>query len=251
MEFEAGTTMLLVVLQNAVFVALTLGAFWGGVLALRGFGSRVSLSHAPLGFIRPPRGVGRALIVGIALGFVGVVVSAVLAAASRYGLRALGYPAEGSAQQPFMDGISSWVSQSPALAIPLVFLVIGLLTPVAEEILFRGGIFGGLHRLFSTVSERVVRRRTAGSTDDDQKAAPRHATNTAAFAVSAGLSSAVFASLHLEPVIFASIFTLAVGLCWLRSHGGLLAPIAAHATFNSFTVAVLVLSGLGVLPQAV
>ena len=37
-----------------------------------------------------------------------------------------------------MDGISSWVSQSPAIAIPLVFLVIGLITPVAEEILFRG-----------------------------------------------------------------------------------------------------------------
>ena len=251
MDFDASTTMLLIVLQNAAFVGLTLGAFWGGVFALRGFGRRLSFSLRPLGIVRPPQGVARTVALGFGAGLAAIVLSAVLTAASRYGLRALGYPAKESAQQPFMDGISSWVSQSPALAIPLVFLVIGLLTPVAEEILFRGGIFGGLHRLFSTVSERVVRRRTAGSTDDDQKAAPRHATNTAAFAVSAGLSSAVFASLHLEPVIFASIFTLAVGLCWLRSHGGLLAPIAAHATFNSFTVAVLVLSGLGVLPQAV
>lgn len=56
----------------------------------------------------------------------------------------------------------------------------------------------------------------------------------------------MFASLHLEPVIFIS--TLAVGLCWLRSRSGLLAPIAAHATFNSFTVTILVLGGLGILP---
>ena len=250
MEFEAGTTMLLIVLQNVVFVALTLGAFWGSVLALRGFGRRVSFSPAPLGFIRPPRGVGRTLITGVALGFVGVVVSAVLATASRYGLRALGYPAEGSAQQPLMDGISSWVSQSPVLAVPLVFLIVGLITPVAEEILFRGGIFGGLHRLFSAVADRFYSRRPAGSTDGGAPATARHAGKRTAFVVSAGLSSAMFASLHLEPVIFASIFTLAVGLCWLHSRGGLLAPIAAHATFNSFTVAVLVLSGLGVLPQA-
>ena len=248
MEFDAGTTMLLVVLQNALFVLLTLGAFWGGVLVLRSFGRRVSLSPAPLGFIRPPRGAARSVLVGVASGAVAIVASALLATASRYVLQALGYPADGSAQQPLMDGISSWVSGNPAVAVPLVFLVIGLITPVAEEILFRGGIFGGLHRLFSAVSTRLSRGRKAGVTGDGPEPA-RRTGGRAAFVLSAGLSSVLFASLHLEPVIFLSIFTLAVGLCWLRSRGGLLAPIAAHATFNSFTVAVLVLSGLGVLPQ--
>lgn len=245
MQFEAGTTMLLIVLQNAMFVALTLGAFWGGVLVLRGFGRRPSFSPAPLGLVRPPQGVVRTVGVGIALGLAGVLVSALLAVASRYGLRALGYPAEGSAQQPLMGSISSWVSESPVIAIPLVFLVIGLVTPVAEEILFRGGIFGGLQRLFLGMPRWIARRRRARSAESEPTASGSRFSNRAAFAVAAALSSAMFASLHLEPVIFASIFTLAMGLCWLRGRGGLLAPIAAHATFNSFTVAVLVLSGLG------
>lgn len=248
MDFDASTTMLLIVLQNAAFVGLTLGAFWGGVFALRGFGRRFSFSLRPLGIVRPPQGVARTVALGFGAGLAAIVLSAVLTAASRYGLRALGYPAKESAQQPFMDGISSWVSQSPAVAIPLIFLVVGLLTPAAEEVLFRGGIFGGLNRLFLKLSERMTRRRSTGATDGELEAAPLRTSKGAAFAVSAGLSSAVFASLHLEPVIFLSIFTLAVGLCWLRSRSGLLAPIAAHATFNSFTASVLVLGGLGILP---
>lgn len=248
MDFDARNAMLLIVLQNAAFVGVTLGAFWGGVFALRGFGRRLSFSLRPLGIVQPPQGVARTVALGFGAGLAAIVLSAVLTAASRYGLRALGYPAEESAQQPFMDGISSWVSQSPAVAIPLVFLVVGLLTPAAEEVLFRGGIFGGLNRLFLNLSEKMTRRRSTRATDGEMEDAPRHASKGAAFAVSAGLSSAVFASLHLEPIIFLSIFTLAVGLCWLRSRSGLLAPIAAHATFNSFTASVLVLGGLGVLP---
>lgn len=251
MESETGIVMLLVAAQNAVFVALTLGAFWGGVLVLRGFGRRLSFSPAPLGFVRPPQGVVRTLVVGVAFGLAAVVASALLAAASRYGLRALGYPADGAAQQPFMDGISSWVSESPGVAIPLVFLIVGLVTPVAEEILFRGGIFGGLHHLLSTVSEKFFRRRAAKADESSPATTRNRHGDRVTFIIAAGLSSAIFASLHLEPVIFLSIFTLAAGLCWLQSRSGLLAPIAAHATFNSFTVALLVLGGLGILPQGV
>jgi len=45
---------------------------------------------------------------------------------------------------------------------------------------------------------------------------------------------------------------LAISLCWLlRRTGSLLPPFVAHATFNSFTTALLVLAGLGVLPSTV
>lgn len=252
MDFDAATTMLLIVAQNAAFVGLTLGAFWGGVLALRGFGRRFSFSLRPLGFVKPPQGAARTVAVGVGAGLAAIVLSAALNVVSRYSLRALGYPAEGSAQQPLMDGISSWVSQSPLVAIPLVFLTIGFLTPVAEEILFRGGIFGGLQRLLSALFAKLAHRSSnsapAGAEGRAGVFARSRSGARVAFVLSAILSSAMFASLHLEPVIFVSIFALAVGLCWLRSRGGLLAPIAAHATFNSFTVSVLVLGGIGLLP---
>jgi membrane protease YdiL (CAAX protease family) len=239
--------MLLVVLQNALFVVLTLGVFWGGALALRAFGRRVSFSPAPLGFVKPPRGSVRAVLIGFAVGLVAVFASAGLVAASRYVLEALGYPVQGSPQQPLMEGISSWVSESPAIAIPLVFLIVGVLTPIAEEILFRGGIFGGLNRLFSAIHKRIFDTDSGSLTAET----PSRSGVTVSFILAAGISSAMFASLHLEPALFLSIFALAMVLCWLRSRGGLLAPIATHATFNSFTVAVLVLSGLGVLPQSI
>jgi membrane protease YdiL (CAAX protease family) len=187
------------------------------------------------------------VLIGFAVGLGAVFASAGIIAASRYVLRALGYPAQGSAQQPLMDGISSWVSESPAIAIPLVFLIIGVLTPIAEEILFRGGIFGGLDRLFSAIHGKFASAITGRTADET----PHRTGGRVSFLLSAGISSALFASLHLEPVIFLSIFSLAVVLCWLRSRDGLLAPIVTHATFNSFTVTVLVLSGLGILPQSV
>jgi membrane protease YdiL (CAAX protease family) len=254
MNFDPGITMILVVLQNALFVVLTLGAFWGGVLVLRAFGRRLSLSLAPLGFIRPPQGGVRAVLSGIGVGLAGVVLSALLAAASQYVLRAFGYPADNSAQQPLMEGISSWVSENPAVAIPAVFLIVGLVTPVAEEILFRGGIFGGLRRLFSAASSKIATIAATRTLDDRGSRATEARQQTggrSAFVFAAAVSSAMFASLHLEPVLFLSIFTLAMGLCWLRIRGGLLAPIAAHATFNSFTVTVLVLSGLGFVPDVI
>jgi membrane protease YdiL (CAAX protease family) len=68
------------------------------------------------------------------------------------------------------------------------------------------------------------------------------------FAFSALVSSVLFALLHLEPVLLPMLLILAVILCYLfRRTGSLLPCIVAHATFNSFATAIIVLDGLGVL----
>jgi membrane protease YdiL (CAAX protease family) len=54
---------------------------------------------------------------------------------------------------------------------------------------------------------------------------------------------------HQEPVILPVLFVLALALCALyRRTESLLPCFAAHATFNSFAVLLIILSGLGVLP---
>lgn len=233
MNVDPGLTLLLVVLQNIVFLVLTIGVFWAGILVMRGFGRRKSFSLSPLGFSRPANGLWRGLGLGLAVGVGALLVSFPLNALSAYLLEVLGYQADRSVQQPLMRGVESLVSQSPLLAIPVAFLVIVVIGPAVEELVFRGAIFGGLYKLGRLVTGKTAR-----------------IGGTAAFVVSAGLSSALFASLHLEPAILPAIFVLAVSLCWLlRRTGSLLPPFVAHATFNSFTTALLVLAGLGVLPS--
>lgn len=230
---EPGLTLLLVVLQNVVFLVVTVGVFWAVILVMRAFGRRKSFSLSPLGFARPANGLWRGLGLGLAVGVGALVVSFPLSALSAYFLELLGYQADRNVQQPLMRGVESLVAQRPLVAIPAAFLVIAVIGPAVEELVFRGAIFGGLYNLGRFVTGKTA--RIGGAT---------------AFVVSAGLSSALFASLHLEPAIIPAIFVLAFSLCWLlRRTGSLLPPFVAHATFNSFTTALLVLAGLGVIPS--
>lgn len=226
---------MLIAFQNAALLVVTVGAFWVGVSVTRAFGGRRSFSLVPLGFSRPAEGLWGGVVSGLAVGAGALLLSVPLGAISAYVLEELGYQAQRGAQQPFMRGVESLVSQSPVAAIPVVFLVVVVIGPAVEELVFRGAVFGGLYNLGRLLSGRSARTRSS-----------------AVFAVSAVLSSALFASLHFEPTAFPAIFVLAVGLCWLlRRTGSLLPPFVAHATFNSFTTALLVLAGLGVLPSPV
>ncbi len=68
------------------------------------------------------------------------------------------------------------------------------------------------------------------------------------FVTSALASSVVFALLHQEPVLMPILLMLAMVLCALfQRTGSLLPSFVAHATFNSFATALIILSGLGVL----
>ena len=89
----------------------------------------------------------------------------------------------------------------------LIQLVVGIIAvvvaaPLGEEVFFRGMLFGSL-------------RGRIG------------------FAGAAALSAAVFALVHVQPPLVILMFFVGFGLAWVyERRGSLVAPIAAHATFN-------------------
>jgi uncharacterized protein len=232
----AQQTLLSVVLLNAVLVGLTLSLFWGGVLVARSFGVKAGYSLAPLGFSRPRGGVLAGGGIGMAVGVGALIASVPINAASAFVLNRLGYSTERTIQGPFMRGLIRWVEESPGLAVPAIVLVVVILGPAVEELVFRGAVFNGLHRLGGYVSTSL--------------GGPEGSTRTArqvSFALAALTSSAFFALLHLEPVLLPALLILAVALCTLFARTGSLLPsFVAHATFNSFATSLIILGGLGV-----
>ena len=225
------------VVLNAVLAGLTVGLFWGGVLVARAFGVKADYSLVPLGFSRPRGGVFAGIGIGVAVGTGGLIASIPINAASTFVLDYFGYPTESTVQGPFMRGLTRWVEESPGLAVPAIILVVVVLGPAVEELVFRGGVFNGLYRLGGYVSRGLG--GPGGS--------PRSARGLS-FALAALASSVLFSLLHLEPVLLPALLVLAVGLCALFARTGSLIPsFVAHATFNSFATSLIILSGLGIL----
>ncbi len=228
--------LLSVLALNLALVALTVGAYWGGVLVARSFGIKAGYSLVPLGFSRPQGGFLAGAGIGVAVGVGGVILSMIVNPLSVLVLDRLGYQAETTVQQPFMRGLESWVSESPQLAIPAIIFVVVVLGPLVEELVFRGAIFNGLYKLSTLIS---TRRNPSTRNTRIVVGVP--------FVLSALASSAFFAVLHLEPIILPALLALAVALCYLFARTGSLVPsFAAHATFNSFATSLIILSGLGV-----
>lgn len=207
--------------------------FWLGVVVARFLGRKASFSLAPLGFRRPGGGLLAGVGLGLAVGLGAVVVSIVVNPISVFVLDRLGYSTESTVQQPFMRGLVGWVEDNPAAAIPAIILVVVIIGPAVEELVFRGAVFNGLNRLGALVSSRTV--------------GPGRTAGRASFVLSALVSSVFFALLHLEPVLLPAILILAIALCALfQRTGSLLPPFVAHATFNSFATSLIILNGLGV-----
>jgi membrane protease YdiL (CAAX protease family) len=216
--------LLSVVALNLALVFLTIGAFWAGVFVARSFGWKVDYSLTPLGFSRPRGGLIGGAGVGALVGVGTLVASMPVNLASAFVLDRLGYSTERMIQGPFMRALVRWVEESPGVAVPAIILVVVIFGPAVEELVFRGAIFNGLYRLTGLASTR----RTS-------------------FVLAALVSSAVFALLHLEPVLLPALLILAVTLCALFARTGSLLPtFVAHATFNSFAVTLIILVGLGV-----
>lgn len=174
---------------------------------------------------------------GVAVGAGAILMSIVVNPISVLVLDRLGYPTESTVQQPFMRGLVGWVEDNPAAAIPAIILVVVVIGPAVEELVFRGAIFNGLNRLTALISSR------SPGTDDPG----RPAGSRVPFVLAALVSSTFFALLHLEPVLLPAILILAVALCALfQRTGSLLPPLVAHATFNSFATSLIILNGLGV-----
>jgi uncharacterized protein len=225
-----------VVLLNAVLVGLTLGVYWGGVLVARSLGRKADYSLVPLGFARPRGGTLAGVAVGLAVGVGALISSVPINAASVFVLDRLGYSTERSIQGPFMRSLTSWVEDSPGLAVPAIILVVVIVGPAVEELVFRGAVFNGLYRLGGYASQSL------GGPEGSPRTARR-----VSFALAALASSALFSLLHLELVLLPALLILAVALCALFARtGSLLPPFVAHATFNSFATALIIMDGLGV-----
>jgi membrane protease YdiL (CAAX protease family) len=120
-------------------------------------------------------------------------------------LEKLGRPAEDQAAVLLLVHAKSWWVR----AYLGVFAVV--IAPVAEEFLFRGVLYPFIRQL----------------------GYPRLAVFGVSF---------LFALIHLNAVIFAPLFVLALALTWLYENtGSLLAPIAAHSLFNAVNYAALFL----------
>lgn len=232
---EAGRTLILVVLQNVVFAALVLGAFFGGVLVLRSFGVRVGYSLAPLGFRKPQAGYLAGIGIGVMAGLAALLLGIVANIVTYFVFQKLGLSTERAIQGPFVRLLSEWVTENPGVAIPAIILVVVIFGPAVEELLWRGAIFGGLYRLGG-----LLHQRRTGEKDTSP--------GRVSFVLAAVVSSLLFAGLHMEPIILPAIFLLAFILCAVYARtGSLLPPFVAHATFNSFTV-ILILLGSAVPP---
>lgn len=234
--------VLLVTAASSLILGLfTVGLFFAGVFTARRLGYSPTYSLSSLGFSRPGGGMGA--VGGAGLGFLiglgAVFVGGIISAATALILTRLGYPADNSAQQPFMDSLRSWVETNPTLAVPAIISVVVIIGPACEELAFRGGIFNGLNNLGRFLYGTLSRGDT-----------PAKLSSLGAPAVLAAvLSSVFFALLHLSPVILPSLFVFALVLCYLFQKTGSLIPcFVAHATFNSFATGVIILTGLGVAP---
>lgn len=233
---EAREAILSVAAFNAILFLATLGAFWVGVFALRRFGGTASYSLSALGFRGPKTGLLGGFGLGFLVGLGSLVMSAILNPTTALVLERFGYSTQSTVQQPFMRNLEEWVAQSPAVATVAIIGVVVIFGPAAEELVFRGAIFNGLHAIGKTFSSRL-----------DISGPPMKTVRRVWFVLAALMSSAFFALLHFEPVILPALLVLAIALCWLfEKTGSLLPPIVAHATFNSFAAIIIISSGLGV-----
>ena len=234
---ESQGALLSVITLDAAVAGLVIGGFWLSVLLMRSFGNKVGYSLAPLGLARPEGGVLGGIILGMFVGAFAIVLSFAVNPLSAFLLERLGYSTESTVQQPFMEGLTGWVRESPGFAVTAIILVVVVFGPAVEELVFRGVVFNGLYRLGSWFSTRSI-----GEVN------PTLPYGKAIFVFSALASSVLFALLHLEPVLLPTLLILAMILCYLfRRTGSLLPCFVAHATFNSFATAIIILDGLNVL----
>ena len=241
MPSDPSQLLLSVVFVDLLLAVLTVGFFWVGVSVMRGLGKQRSYSLASLGLKKPESGYSSGILLGFLAGLGALAVSLLaIAPLSFYVLERLGYSTERSVQGPLMQGLAAWIGENPGVGIPATVAVVVFFGPAVEELIFRGALFGGLHRLGLFVSGKL------GGKDGGER---KETGERVSFALSAFFSSAVFALVHGEAAVVPVLFVLAFVLCLLyRRTGSLLPCLATHATFNTFAVLLVILSGFGALP---
>lgn len=161
----------------------------------------------------------RSLAVGYLTGLAGMLFTGVATAV----VGALGWVPHGNYEMPFD-------TEHLTVAAAVAMLIGGaVMAPMAEEVIFRGALQGGLSRLSAKL-------------------------RAGAFVIPAVLTSLIFVAVHetADPVLFAVRFGFAFMLSRVFHKEGILSSMTAHGTFNAVAMSGLVLtaahvSGLGVL----
>jgi membrane protease YdiL (CAAX protease family) len=192
---------------TSLILAVLIGATAAAMLALylhliRKYG----LSFRDLGFRRlSPRMFHLLWQVPVAIITAACMQGLALAAFGQFGLDTSGAGASNSALAE--------VAGMPTQYMLLAILLVAVLTPLWEEVLFRGALLSGFLRRFGPFVAIV-------------------------------LSAAVFASVHLAVLTFPYLFALGIALAFLRRfHQNLWAPVVLHAVNNGI-VALVALTAL-------
>ncbi len=183
---EAVVVVSLCGVTAVIFLALYLHLFRRNRLSLR-----------DVGFRRPTRRMFHLLWqIPVSMLAAGVLQGLFLTALAPLGVDT---SSAGSSDDPLSDVVTG----VPAPVFVVAFIVIAVLTPLWEEVLFRGAFLSGFLRRFRP-SAAIV------------------------------LSAALFAAVHLVLLTFVYLFALGVALALLqRFHRNLWAPVLLHAANNA------------------
>lgn len=199
-EGEQRRVVVAVLVSGTTMAVLSLG--WA---ALRGQTAGIAGARRLLGW-RPPR--PRDLLVGLGAGIAGfVVVQQLLGTLLVRLIEALQREVP-----PVQEGLQQAVEGAGPMP---VLAVIGavVVSPVAEELLYRGLLFTGLRRRLPAWP-------------------------------AIGLSALAFALAHAEPIVIVLVFPFGLFLAWLyERRGTLLVPAVAHMVFNLLGVVAIRLAG--------
>jgi membrane protease YdiL (CAAX protease family) len=159
------------------------------------------------------RAPGSALLQGVLLGVLSLPVLGILQQQCALLLRRVGWEPN---PQTMVEVFREMDSLPGRLYLAFAAL---LLAPVTEEILFRGLLYPALKQHTGHGTAMII-------------------------------ASLVFAAMHANAASFVPLVVLAVALAWLYDKTeNLVAPMAAHATFNTGNIVLLVLQGLGIYPK--
>ena len=121
-------------------------------------------------------------------------------------LTSLGFEVQ---EQPMVE----YFGESEGAARVLAFLAIAIFAPIAEELVFRGAMYGALKDKIGAVFAAVI-------------------------------VSAIFALIHFSLIAILPIFLLSIVLIALyERYGDLTAPIAAHCAFNTIMALLILIRG--------
>jgi membrane protease YdiL (CAAX protease family) len=170
-------------------------------------------SQAPASPAAPRTGLKRTLSVGYLTGFLGLILTQ--AAAILAGV--LGWVPHGNYHVPFQ------MAHLSPLGAVLILIGGSVMAPVAEEVLFRGGLQGGLSKLTSKL-------------------------RLGKFWIPALITASLFVVVHetADPVLMAVRFGFAFALSRTFYKEGILASMTAHGTFNGLTFLPLILAAFHV-----